>query len=119
MKLEWIVHEGKSILYADFRGAENKEAYVSFIHQALKMIKERGGNYLALYNVRGVVLPPGILETITAFTKANNISPSKGAFLGMSSSAELLLKKINGFLSAEPLWKLFTSEKEAREWLVE
>lgn len=118
MKLEWIVHEGKSILYADFRGAENKEAYISFINQALKMIKERSGDYVALYNVHGVVLPPGILETITAFTKANNISPSKGAFLGMSSSAGLILKKINGFLSAQPEWKLFKSEKEAREWLV-
>jgi hypothetical protein len=117
MFVEWIVHEGTSILDIDMRDAENGLTYDTLMPRVLERMQEKNGRFLILYNFQNVIFQAGVLERIASFAKAYCINPEMAAFVGMSKTNQSLLKRLNGFLSDKTERRLFESEDEAKEWL--
>jgi hypothetical protein len=118
MKSEWITHQGRRIIYCDFRNFGRDVAALQVEVDAAddEITVQPPLSVLALVDVRGTTTS---MEAVDVFKKS--AARSKGyiirqAIIGVAGIQKILAKAVARF-SSEELY-LFDSVEAAKDWLV-
>jgi len=119
MSATWIEYKGKKIIYGDYRKLKGKEL-MAVIDDEVRLALSVKGKVLILDDFTGCVADSAFMEHLKKVGK-EIIEPKteKCAVLGVEGVKNVLLKAYNWFTGAGAHQRLFTSEREAKEWLVE
>lgn len=118
MPVTWIEYKGKRIIYGDYRKLKGTDL-ITAINQEAKLAQEVPGRVLILDDFTGCIADSAFVEHAKKIGK-NIVEPKteKCAILGVEGVKKVLLNAYNWFTGAGARQRVFTSELEAKEWLV-
>ena len=64
MSTRWITHQGKRIIYTDFRDCKSEAEMDAVFEKAVQMVLAEPEPVLTLNNFDGVTVPPGFLHRL-------------------------------------------------------
>ncbi len=117
---QWMVYEGKRILFADYSGLRDEQAYLrAFDETERELLQQpRGRMVPTLLDVTGSILSPAITERakqMTEAAKAKGIPDSPTAIVGMSGFQKAVVLAMQYFRRDI---HIAGSIEDAKEWLV-
>jgi hypothetical protein len=118
MGIKWIEHNGKRILYADYRKAKDDIEMISLLVQVANIIKQFSGKTLTMINFEGAFISPDFMVLIKDIGKEiAGTKIEKTAIIGMTTALKKhLLDEYNDYTKQKNN-KIFEDEEEAKEWL--
>ena len=115
----WIEHQGKRILFVDYRGQKTPEGMIQVLEEELKIERVSPTKVLVLANFEGT---SGSVEYMTHLKKAGkeirNQAVQKTAVLGITALKVILLDAYVRF-TGDKNTRAFDTEAAALAWLVE
>lgn len=119
MPATWIGYKGKKIIYGDYRKLKGKDLMAA-IDEEVKLVMAAPEKVLILDDFTGCVVDSACMEYLKKVGK-ELIEPNteKCAILGVEGMKNVLLNAYNWFTGAGAHQRLFRSELEAKEWLVQ
>ncbi len=117
MSLELITKSGVEILYSDYRSCKNKEAFLTKLDKANKMILTHPTKLFLLVNVEGAFVNSEIMtELKKVVSGAVHAKLHYTVVIGVKGLKKILLRSLNAISSnkSEPV----DSEEEAFELIV-
>jgi len=119
MSATWIEYKGKKIIYGDYRKLRGKEL-IAAVDAEAKLVQAAPGKVLILDDFTGSVVNSEFMEYAKKVGKELiEAKTEKCAVLGIEGVKNVLLKAYNWFTGATKHQRVFDSEHEAKEWLVE
>jgi hypothetical protein len=117
MNVRWVEHQGKRILYVDYRHLSPEQMLATLEEEARLMLAELGRS-IRLINLQDVPITNEFMARARELSR-RVLTPKGGkvAVLGVDPSKELLLHAHNLYSGAG--LTPFASEAEALAWLVE
>lgn len=116
--LKKINHQGKEILYVDYRGCKNEEEMIEILLEAQKTVIEDNKPYLQLTNLSNSYPTYNYISKAKQVAKETPKIAIKRAIVGIDSPARrVLLKGYNLIVGGKGL-QPFNTEAEALDWLV-
>jgi hypothetical protein len=120
-RVYWIEHKGKKILYVDYSGLRDEEAYLQVVDEfEREMLKQPAGlRFRTIVNVTDSVLTPRITQRnkeVAARSKARGIPDSPTALVGLTG---LKMAVVQAMQFLRPDLHPANSIEEAKEWLVQ
>jgi hypothetical protein len=117
MKVEWIEHKGRRILYVEYSGAQNDDDILSILNQEIDIERNMKEKILCLVNVNDAHASTRSMEQLKKLGKeVRNQKVAKTATLGVSGIQQILFNAYIKFTGETN--KLFSDENEAKDWLV-
>jgi hypothetical protein len=117
MKVEWIEHHGKPILYVKYSGAKNDDELIAVLHQEVEIERKMTDKILCLVTVADTHATQRYMDELKRLGKeVRNEKVLKTATLGVTGVKKLLFTAYVTFTGE--VNKLFNDEKEAKDWLV-
>lgn len=117
MSVEWIAYRGQNILYVNYRGMKEAEL-IDNLERAYRTVAVLSGNILMLSNVEDVMISRSFMERAKAISKPQGeCKLKKAAVVGINPLKAVLLQGYNRDTGSK--MKSFTTEEEAKDWLVE
>ena len=117
MRMVWIEHQGRKILYGDYRGLTDKQM-VENMDLGYRMMRETPGQVMVLANVQGSLPVPVFMEHYKLTNRTKNARLiSKLAVVGTKTGVEAMLLQemsANTGIVIQP----FNTENEAKDWLI-
>jgi hypothetical protein len=117
MEVKWTEHKGKTMLYIDYRGALEHRDSIDLLHKAVEIEKSSKGNLLIMQNFEGTYANDEYMAEVKRLGKEVKDKVSRNALVGISGFKKILLSAYIA-ISGEKSIKTFTTEEEAKEWLV-
>jgi hypothetical protein len=117
MSIEWIEHQGKKILYANYSGIKNGEEIIRMLDLQQKMILASPEPVLILVNVENSVMTAEAMAYSKEQLTKLNLKIKKIGAVGVSGLKSILAKGINAYLG-KANQEFFSSVENAKEWLV-
>jgi hypothetical protein len=117
VKVEWIEHKSKRILYVEYSGARNDDELIDILHKEVEIERQLTGKILCLVNVSDASAGRRYMQELKKLgreVRRNKVE--RTATIGVSGVKEILFKSYIAFTGETN--KTFSSEKEARDWLV-
>jgi hypothetical protein len=117
VEVRWIEHEGKKILYIDYRGAKDGKDAVDLLMKAVEIEKRSEGHLLILQNFEGTFGNDEYMAKVKEVGKEVNDKVFRNALVGITGVKKILLA---GYakISGEKGLKTFDSEQAGKEWLI-
>lgn len=116
MPVSWITYKGKEILLIDYRGLSLDESFET-LGQVGKMVAEKDEKVLILADVRDSYTSPEFMTRLKETGKQIKPMTQKQAIVGITGLKGILLDAYNRF--TESASKTFSTQEEAKEWLVQ
>jgi hypothetical protein len=117
MNPEFIEYKGKKILYVNYQGIKETETAISILHKAVEIERKSDGNLLLLQNYNETFGSQEFMTEIKKLGKEVSDKVKKNALIGISGIKKILLGAYTAF-SGERNIKTFSTEEEAKEWLI-
>jgi hypothetical protein len=115
MSVKWVEHEGKRILYVDFRGLE-EEQLVEQVNAMAQEIAKSPGNLRVLTNFEGARATTKFMSRAKQIGKDQvGTKVVKSAAVGITGIKEVLLVGYNRFTGRNLV--SFKTEAQALDWL--
>ena len=115
MKVNWIYHRNKKILYADYRGMDTDSMITQLKHEADIIMKE-SGNILYLGNFENTVIAPQFMKVANELGKTTEKKMEKSTIVGVTGLKAVLLNSYNMFTGGKI--RACKDENSAKEYLV-
>lgn len=116
--VRWIEHNGKEILFIDFKGCQSENEMLGIIFNAQQSIKSIEGEYLQLSDVSSVFATPNFMRTLKNVAEETPSDASKRAIVGITNHARRILLQTYALMLKTKSIKPFHSLEEAKDWLV-
>jgi hypothetical protein len=116
MPINWIEYKGKEILFIDYRGVGLEES-LETLEQAEKIIMGRDEKVLLLVDTRDTFTSAEFMTRLKETGKRIEPFMEKQAIVGITGLKAILLDAYNRL--AGLLLRPFSTQEEAKEWLVE
>jgi hypothetical protein len=117
MSVEWIAYKGQNILYVNYRGMKEAEL-LDNLERSYRTVAVLPGNILMLSNVEDVMISRAFMDRAKALSKPQGeCKLKKAAVVGTNPLKAVLLQGYNRDTGSK--MKSFTTEEEAKNWLVE
>lgn len=111
-----IYYKDQEILYVDYRGMKEEEMIQS-VHEAERIVYSDGGKpHLHLTNITDCSITSAFMSVAKAYGKKTSDITIKAAIVGIVGIQFVMLRSYNLFLGGK--MKPFTSEEEAKEYLI-
>ena len=117
MTIDWIEYKGKKILRTVYTGHTHQEN-VEILEQQGK-IERKDANLLILSDYTGTHASQEYMEKVKAYGKEFRSGPTnvKNAVIGIEGLKKVLFDSYLRF-TGDKYTRVFSSEEEAKEWLV-
>ncbi len=116
MSVKTIFHEGKEIIYVDYRG-ETEDQMLSTASELRDVLLRQNKKHLRLINITGAYATPKFTSYIRKLGKETKHLPTKAAIVGISGAKKVLLIGYNRILGG--VMRPFDDEESAKEYLVQ
>ena len=115
MKVQWITHKGKKILFSDYSNVKNQDELFEIMKESLRMQDETTDKILGLVDMTNASVGPEFMKEAKEQGKSQLHKRDKSAVLGITGLKAMLLKGYNLFSgdSAKP----FATKEEALDYL--
>lgn len=115
MRVEWISHKGKKILFINYSEIKSQGEMLEVLNESLKIIREASGTILALSDMTNASVGPDFMKEAKEKGKELAGKAEKTAILGITGLKSMLLKGYNLF-TGETM-KPFSTREEALDYL--
>ncbi len=115
MRVEWITHKGKKILFIDYSNVKSQAEMISILNESLEIVRATPGKILSLTDGTDAAAGPEFMKQAKEGGKAVAHKAEKSAILGITGLKSILLKGYNLF-SGDRM-KPFPTKEEALEYL--
>ena len=116
MPVSYITHNGRKILYVNFKDMKTKDKVMDNIEEMKKFYVEATEDIYLLLDVRGTYNDPEVMDRLKTYGKQYfNGKSVKRAVLGVSGVKKILLKGYAMFTKTEV--QPFDSEEDAKDYL--
>lgn len=119
MKVTWIDHKGKKVLFSNYEGCKTSKEMIDVLYQEAEILKNQQGKILVMANYDKSF---GSAEYMEALKKVSNEvlkeKIEKTATLGITGVKEALFKGYIFFTNQKNV-KLFYDKDEALDWLTQ
>ncbi|WP_109830528.1 hypothetical protein [Reichenbachiella versicolor] len=119
MRVKWIEHKGKKILYCDYSGLRKSEQMLEVLHEVQSEMLKSNEPVCTISFVEGSFGSAEFMSQAKEFSKKNSHIIAKEAVLGIEGLKKILLNGYVTFTGAKSRLKTFDSEEEALDWLAE
>jgi len=116
MKVQWITHKGKKILFSDYSNVKSQTEMISILDEYLKQIRSSSGKVLVFSDVSDAATGPDFMKKAKEEGKSLIERTDKSAIMGITGLKGMLLKGYNLF-SGDKM-KPFSTKEEALDYLV-
>lgn len=116
MKVQWVSHKGKKILFTDYEGTKTQEEMIVILNESIQIAKKTPGTILGLVNIRDSAVGPDYMKEAKEQGKALAHKREKSAIIGVTGLKGMLLKGFNLFTGST--LKSFNTKEEALDYLV-
>jgi hypothetical protein len=117
MKVEWIEYKGKKILYVEYSGAKDDDELIGVLHREVEIEKTLTEKTLCLVTVANAHAGTRYMDELKKLGKeVRNEKVAKTATLGVEGIQRVLFNAY--ILFTGEVNKTFSSEEEAKEWLI-
>ncbi|WP_421764991.1 hypothetical protein [Ekhidna sp.] len=117
MPISFIEHQGKKIIFCDFKEMKDKQQIFDQLDEMAETFKQSGGNLLVLTDVRGTKNDPEIVDKTKRLGKeVFSVYAKKRAIIGMDGLRKLILKGYNAITGND--LKPFSTIEEAKDYLI-
>jgi hypothetical protein len=114
MKVEWIDHKGKDILFVDYSGAKNDEELINILHKEVEIENTCSEKILCLVIVEGCHAGPKYLSELHKLGKeVRYLKVAKTVALGLKGAQKRSFGTYVRFTGA--VNKPFENDVEAKE----
>jgi len=117
MKIKWINHKGKRILYADYSGLSEQDMIKQLDEGSAMLLKEKD-SILYFGNFNNTVFTSEFMNKANQWGKDTNHKFSKMAIIGVATGIRSILLNSYNKLTGSKM-KVFTSEQEALDYLAQ
>lgn len=117
MPVSFITYKDKEILYVDLRESKSEKRSLELLEETVKIYQDSPGDLLVLTNADGAFINPKVMEETKKYAKELfSKKAKKRAMIGIKGLKKLAF---NGYakISGNNI-RLFTTEDEAKEYLV-
>jgi hypothetical protein len=117
-RIRWIIHKGKKILYADYKGLKTDEELIANLQLEAKFMKESPEKVLSLADYTGVEGNKRVMAELKRLGKeVLKEKTEKSAVLGVTGLKAVLLIAYNTITRDKVV--PFGTEQEALDYLTE
>jgi hypothetical protein len=116
MSTRWITHEGKRIIYTDFRDCSSVAEMEVVFEKAIEMVLAEPGPVLTLNNFDGVSVPTAFLHKLRARGAVYSHKVKAKAVLGVTGVKKTLINTYSILTGIDA--RAFDTEAEAIAYLV-
>lgn len=115
MRVEWIHHNGKKVLFADYSNVKTQEELLEIQKESIRVAREISGTFLSMGDVTNSALGPDFMKEAKLQGKEFKHKMDKSAIIGITGLKGMLLKGFNLF-SGDSV-KPFATKEEALDYL--
>jgi hypothetical protein len=115
MKVNWIYHKNKRILYSDYRGMDTDTMITQLKHEADIILKEPS-DVLYMANFENTVIAPQFMKVANELGKTTEKKVTKSSIIGITGLKGVLLNSYNLFTGSK--MRAFKDENAAKDYLV-
>lgn len=116
MSTRWVTHQGKRVIYTDFRDCRSESEMEAVFEKAVQMVLAEPEPVLTLNNFEGVVVSSAFLQKLkTRGTEYNHKVRAK-AVLGVTGVKKTLINTYSILAGIDA--RAFATEAEALSYLV-
>ena len=116
MSTRWITHQGKRIIYTDFRDCRSEAEMDAVFEKAVQMVLAEPEPVLTLNNFDGVIVPPAFLHKLRARGADYSHKVKAKAVLGVTGIKKTLINTYSILTGIDA--RAFSTEAEALAYLV-
>lgn len=116
MKVQWITHNGKQILFTDYNGVKSQDEMIEILYESNEAIKNAPGKVLSLIDSTNATVGPDFLQAAKEQGKELMYKIDKTAMVGVTGLKAMLLKGYNMFTGMDMI--PFATKEDALEYLV-
>ena len=116
MKVQWITHKGKKVLFSDYSNVKSQAEMLSILNQYLEEVRASSGKILIFADVSDAATGPDFMKQAKEQGKSLIERTDKSAIIGITGLKGMLLKGYNLF-SGDKM-KPFSTKEEALDYLV-
>jgi hypothetical protein len=117
MKIKWINHKGKRILYIDYSGLSDKEMIQQLDEGSAMMLKEKDP-ILYFGNFSNTIITNEFMNKANVWGKETKAKTEKMAVVGLTSGVRSILLNTYNMLTGAKM-KVFSTEQEALDYLAQ
>jgi hypothetical protein len=115
-----INHNGKEILFVDYKGVKDEDEMIHVLHDAQNLIVKEGKEYLQLVDITDAYATPKYMAEAKKVAKETPQVAKKRAIVGIHSAGRrILLEAYNLVISKGSGLKPFKNLEEAKDWLAQ
>ena len=115
MSTRWITHEGKRIIYTDFRDCKSEAEMNAVFEKAVEMVMAEAEPVLTLNNFDGVLVPPDFLHKLRVRGAEYSHKVKAKAVLGVTGMKKTLINTYSVLTGIDA--RAFGTEAEALDYL--
>jgi len=116
-KISWIDHQGKRVLYADYRGLKGEDL-IKILEDGKEIQQAAGKDVLVITDFTGAVIDSKFVSEIKKIGTELDPDMKKAAAVGLSAVQKILYNSYIRFTGQHNKVKAFSTVEEALEWLV-
>lgn len=116
MSTRWITHQGKRIIYTDFRDCKSEAEMDAVFEKAVQMVLAEPEPVLTLNNFDGVTVPPSFLPKLRSRGAEYSHKVRAKAVLGVTGMKKTLINTYSILTGIDA--RAFRTEAEALAYLV-
>lgn len=116
-----LFHQGKEIIYIDFRGCETDEEMIAVVREAQAWVFREMRPFLQLTDLRGVFITKAYMDELRIVVQETPSLATKRAVLGMQTTVarKMLLGSYNFARRDVGEVTPFDTKEAALDWLVQ
>lgn len=119
MRVTWVNHKGKKILFSNYVGCKTAEEMIEVLHKEAETLKAQSNKTLVMADFSNSFANDKYMDEVKKVGNAILKSKiEKTATVGISGIKKILFKAYITFTGQKDV-KLFDTQKEALDWLVE
>ena len=115
MRVNWIIFNGKKILYSDYRNLKPDEM-LKQLDEETKIILNSPGNVLYLGNFENTTITSEFMTKGKQVGKSTKHLVDKSAFVGITGLKSMLQNAFSMFTGIQA--KAFSNENDAKDYLI-
>ena len=112
-----ISHQGKEVMYIDYRECKSDEEMIVILKEAQALVIKENKPYLQLTDMRGVSATKVYMDAVKKVAKETPKIALKRAILGVDSVARRILLRAYSLVVGGAGIKPFDDREEALDWL--
>lgn len=116
MRVKWIEHKGKKILFTDYSGVKAQDEMLEIMYESMKEVHKSPGTFLNLVDMTGAATGPDYMKEAKQQGKILMKKTEKSAMIGVTGLKGMLLKGYNLF-SGDNI-QPFVTKEEALDYLI-